>query len=855
MIYEQDVIPYQPTDLRGQRVLVLAPHPDDETFGCGGTLGLHRQYRDPVRIIFITSGEAGDWQGGHDTEAFRAQREAEAIKALACLEIEEWEFWRYPDRGVEVDGRLINRLVEAIRTFGATLVYAPSPLEQHPDHRQVALALRLALRGWPGELRVGFYEVGYALPPNTLVDISTAWGAKAAAVRTYESQLRGPNYFAVTQGLSHFRALTLGAEVTAAEAFRLLSVADLEADAIWRWQTLQEPRVNADRPPAVSVIVRTKDRLTFLREALGSLAAQTFQDFEVIIVNDGGQDVSGMVAEYPSLHSTVVPLSQNQGRGAATNAGIAAARGTFIAYLDDDDVYYPSHLEMLYECLSKHDHFGAAYSDAAFTTYHLDSEQQRYELVGRRIQSSEDFDRDWLLYQNPIPNLCLMHRRDAWERVGGFDASLTMLEDWDFFIRLAREYMFHHIPRCTAEYRLRDDGTNLSLQKPWMSTEEVNARTAIYQRYGHYHTPEVEVRVFGKLLKEVLVLRQQAETQERLSQRVAELESALTKVQMENQQPLISVLVPTKNGERYLDELLTAIANQQGEVRPIEVIAVDSGSRDRTLAILLRHNVRIVQIRPEEFSHGKTRNLAASQARGEFLVFLTQDATPANDQWLQNLLAPLRADPLVAGAYSRHQPRLNCHPMEWHRIVEYELHGRPESRIHSAVDNPDYVHNPILYRFFANTSSVIRRSIWEQIPIPEVEFAEDQAWAERVLQAGYKTAYAADSIVLHSHSYGAWVNFCRHFEHAMAMHKLFASSPQRQLKDCMPAALRVAKADLVFWRRYSGQSKPRVLGRWALPATSWHIAANLGTWLGERANRLPERLALFLSLQERVKRR
>src|SRR5262249_2126182 len=156
--------------------------------------------------------------------------------------------------------------------FGATLVYAPSPLEQHPDHRQVALALRAALRGWPSTLQVGFYEVGYALPPNTLVDISTVWDAKAAAVYAYESQLHGPNYFAVTQGLSHFRALTLGAQVTAAEAFRLLSVADLETDAIWRWQTLQEPRPVTDHPPTVSVIVRTKDRPTFLREALESLA-------------------------------------------------------------------------------------------------------------------------------------------------------------------------------------------------------------------------------------------------------------------------------------------------------------------------------------------------------------------------------------------------------------------------------------------------------------------------------------------------------------------------------------------------------------------------------------------------------
>jgi LmbE family N-acetylglucosaminyl deacetylase/glycosyltransferase involved in cell wall biosynthesis len=599
MISEQSVIPYHTANLCGRRVLVLAPHPDDETFGCGGSLLLHRRHQDPVRVIFMTSGEAGDWQGGSDRDAFRARREAEATKALACLGVIEWEFWRYPDRGVEADGQLINRLTEALRAFEATFVYAPSPLEQHPDHRAVAQALRAALRGWVGDLQVGFYEVGYALPPNTLIDISAVWETKAAAIHTYESQVYGPNYFAVTQGLSQFRALTLGAQVTTAEAFRVLSVTELEHDAIWQWQALQMPRrstlgslprmgegqgegdqlSSATSTLPVSVIVRTKDRLTFLRDALESLAAQTFQDFEVVVVNDGGSDISPIIAEYPSLRCTLVQFPQNQGRAAATNAGVEAARGTFITYLDDDDVYYPAHVETLYSFLSAHDHFGAAYTDAAFTTYRFNDETARYEVVDRHLQSSEDFDRDLLLYHNPIPNLSLMHRREAWERVGKFDATLDMFEDWDFFLRLAREYPFHHISRCTAEYRLRQDGTNLSLQKPWMSTDVINARTALYRRYRDYHTPEVEVQVFSKLLNEVLARRRSAEEQERLRQRVIELEGTLSRLEVQERSPLVSVLIPTKNGERYLDELLVAIAAQQGEVRPLEVIAVDSGSR------------------------------------------------------------------------------------------------------------------------------------------------------------------------------------------------------------------------------------------------------------------------------------
>jgi rhamnosyltransferase len=318
----------------------------------------------------------------------------------------------------------------------------------------------------------------------------------------------------------------------------------------------------------------------------------------------------------------------------------------------------------------------------------------------------------------------------------------------------------------------------------------------------------------------------------------------------------VSLLLPTKNGEKYLAEVLQRIsAQQQGSFQLCEIIAIDSGSRDRTVEILRRHQVRLWQIQPQEFGHGKTRNFAAAQAHGEFLVFLSQDATPADEYWLENLLAPLHEDPLVAGAFSRHRPRPDCHPMEWHRIVAYELHSQSEVQVYSAVGNPDYEQNPARYRIFANNSSVIRRAVWEQIPFPEVEFAEDQAWAEQVLKAGYKTAYAAKSMVIHSHGYGPWVNFCRHFEHAQAMRELFAQPRSMTWRDCFSWARHGARADLAFWYHQNGRSKAEVLRRWAFLAVSWHLAANLGLWLGERTDALPRRLSVLLSLQERLKRK
>ena len=317
--------------------------------------------------------------------------------------------------------------------------------------------------------------------------------------------------------------------------------------------------------------------------------------------------------------------------------------------------------------------------------------------------------------------------------------------------------------------------------------------------------------------------------------------------------PNVSVLFVTKNGERYLDESVRRVQSQRGNFRLAEIIAVDSGSRDRTLAILEAHAVRVLRIPPQEFGHSKTRNLAAAQARGDYLVFLTQDATPANADWLDALLAPLQADPSIAGAYSRQLPRSNCHPMEWRRIVEDELSGRAESCLNSR-DAPDYANNPAFFYFFSNVSSVLRRSVWLQFPFPEVEFAEDQLWARQVLEAGYQTAYRADSLVYHSHSYGPWPNFRRHFDHARAVSDMEAVS-RPSLRRTLPLAWRVARRDLSFWRWLTKQSRLRVGLRWGGLALAWHIAALCGTWLGEHKQMLAPSLVRRISLQESIKRK
>src|SRR4030043_1207856 len=122
---------------------------------------------------------------------------------------------------------------------------------------------------------------------------------------------------------------------------------------------------------------------------------------------------------------------------------------------------------------------------------------------------------------------------------------------------------------------------------------------------------------------------------------------------------MISIILLTKNGDAYLEEVLKKVF-AQGIEDTFEVIAIDSGSSDHTREILTKFPIHVEEIPPSTFNHGETRNLGARLAKGEYLVYLTQDATPLNEEWLARLVSPLRTDPLIAGSFSSQRPREGC---------------------------------------------------------------------------------------------------------------------------------------------------------------------------------------------------
>ena len=243
-------------------------------------------------------------------------------------------------------------------------------------------------------------------------------------------------------------------------------------------------RANVDKPPflkttpLVSVIIPTKNRADMLIDAVRSILRQTYQHFEIIIINDGGGDVAGILSNLDQDERIVyVRLPRSRERAYARNLGVEIAQGQYISYLDDDDQFYPNHLETLVSFLETTGH-KAAYTDA--NRAHQIKKNGSYVTTNRDLPYSSDFNYDQILVTNFIPNLCLMHAKACIDQVGGFDGALVPHEDWDFLIRLSRAYSVHHLKTVTAEFSWRTDGsTSTSARQP----DFLRTRELIYEKY------------------------------------------------------------------------------------------------------------------------------------------------------------------------------------------------------------------------------------------------------------------------------------------------------------------------------------------------------------------------------------
>lgn len=243
-----------------------------------------------------------------------------------------------------------------------------------------------------------------------------------------------------------------------------------------------------------------------------------------------------------------------------------------------------------------------------------------------------------------------------------------------------------------------------------------------------------------------------------------------------------SVVIPTHNAGAILKPVLAALQSQQTPW-DFQCLLIDSASSDGTVEQLERFaasqpHTRVHQIQQDEFQHGHTRNRGVAWSDAEFVAFLTQDAIPADEQWLYNLVSALDAQPNAAGAFGRHI----AHDGASHLIrEELKRHFQGLDRFPKALTlnsnqericSDDQGWRQVLH-FYSDNNSCLRKSVWQQIPLPCVPFGEDQLWAEAIIRQGYAKVYAKDAVVKHSHHYSAIETFERSKTEAEFFHSCF----------------------------------------------------------------------------------
>lgn len=203
----------------------------------------------------------------------------------------------------------------------------------------------------------------------------------------------------------------------------------------------------------VSVIMGTYNRGAEILESVESVLRQTEQDFELIVINDGGDvDVENLLRHRNSPKIKCYKLQENMGHAAVLNEGVRRSKGRFIAYLDDDDVYYPNHLELLLNALRQGES-KIAYSNTKMVSGSMADGRFRAEDI--KGFWNVEYDKNKLIADNFISNLSVLHEKSVFSEVGLFVEDLRAVMDWELWLRASLKYDFSHVDAYTGEYRFK----------------------------------------------------------------------------------------------------------------------------------------------------------------------------------------------------------------------------------------------------------------------------------------------------------------------------------------------------------------------------------------------------------------
>ncbi|WP_417504210.1 glycosyltransferase family 2 protein [Marinomonas gallaica] len=240
--------------------------------------------------------------------------------------------------------------------------------------------------------------------------------------------------------------------------------------------------------PAVSVVVRTKDRPELLRLAIGSVLSQTYRPIELVVVNDGGKDVAhlltAMMSDTQDISLNYIFHTHSLGRSQAANAGLLAVSSPFCLFLDDDDYVDEHHIAGLVDAHQKHfastDELGVVHCRARTVYTNDQGEQKILSLQGQSLAKNQ------LFYHNVMPILTVLIPTHVRELGVRFDDSIDLFEDWDFWLQVAQFCSFVFVDQTTCNYLIHIESSGVRERE-----KQHLAYQTIYQKWLTKLTPSM----------------------------------------------------------------------------------------------------------------------------------------------------------------------------------------------------------------------------------------------------------------------------------------------------------------------------------------------------------------------------
>jgi glycosyltransferase involved in cell wall biosynthesis len=553
---------------------------------------------------------------------------------------------------------------------------------------------------------------------------------------------------------------------------------------------------NRTTQPLISVVVPVFNAEKTLQSCLDALVSQELaeEQYEVIVIDNGSTDGTWSIIQSYGSRVRGIQELKTQSSYAARNAGVRASRAELIAFTDADCVPDSRWLRCLLESFNNNPGVGCVAGEVlAFNpvapverfsaqagilrqrkslnhryrpyaqTANVAYRRKVFEQIGLfngSLKSAGDADFCWRMQEQTGWELCFNEAATVQHRHRS-----TTRELWKQYVRYAqgnnalellypdyREPFRGNVSGCLRKLIVlaRQSGKYLGCTLRMCDCESISREALNFAFYdvvrhcayafGRIRAARVKVSKSTDALQEMscgsdysLGVSVRPERADWSMPWLFEMDqSAMASDQVKlSRSPVASVIIRAKNEEALIGEVLTAIYQQT--VRDVEVILVDSGSTDRTLEIARKFPLKIIEIRPEEFTFGRALNIGCRAAQGEFLVFVSAHAVPLTANWLACLISHFD-EANVAAVWGKETRNKASRPRE--RIVRQNLEM--------------FLSN---YNFgLCNGNAAVRADIWRLYAFDELlPYTEDKEWAWRVLRAGYTIVHDGQALVWHYH--------------------------------------------------------------------------------------------------------